>query len=442
MGRLSSALSIVVVIFATLTATAVTYRGTDGTSASERDREVVSTSGALGGAWATRVACGAENARGNNNWPIKTLYDYVPITTDDTLGFYVVYSARTGTGGGIVNNVGIFLFPIDNGEILIYGCGYGMDYRAAYDAVHDAVNTDTVLRSCLGRTPASTPLRFVSPHWHGDHINVEFIHAMENLGYPVVEIAYHWSDDYYINSYYNWRPQDEAKFLVYPDGECAEEIHGYVSPLGKIWFTSRSGHAPGGIDAVIDVRDNPLDRVLILGSVAGGQCPQPPPGTRQTITAHGNVLLQYTPAVIQYGCGLNPPDTLTILNGQPRLGQNLVLGIDQPAGALIRPGALAYLHTSLAPDPAIPCGTPLHLPGMQAPGEGLVSLMPGELLKPVQGSGMWGGHGNPVPCAYPIPNDPVLVGLSIYCQGALIDLAGGAGARVALTDGVELRIAQ
>jgi hypothetical protein len=440
MGRLSYALSIVVVTFAAVTATAITYRGTDGAGDFERDRQPVSMSGAPGGGWAAQVACGAENARDNTNWPIKIGYDFVPIATDDSLGFHVVYSSRVGTGSTIVNNVGIFLFPLVGDEVLVFGCGYGIDYRAAFDAVHDASMTDAVLRGCMGRDPATTKLRFISPHWHGDHINVEFIHAMENFGYSVVEIAYHAHDEYYIHNYYNWRPVDEAKFLVLPDGGCAEEIHSYASPLGKIWFTARSGHAPGCIDAVIDVRGNPRDRVVILGSVAGGVCPDPPAGTRQTIHAHGNTLLQTVASIIGYGCGVNPANSLTVIGGRPRLGEEVVFGLDDPTGTLA-PGALAYLHSSLAPDPAVPCGTTIQLPGLPGTGEGLISLAAGDLLETILAPGVWAGPGYPLPCAYPVPLDGSLVGISVYCQGVLIDATGGPGARLVLTDAAELRIA-
>ena len=385
--------------------------------------------------------CDAENARDNHSWPLKMGTDFVPLTSDDSLGFYVVYSARTTNGTTMNNNVGMFVFEIDGGELVLFGAGYGDTFAALNSAHFDAANMDAMLRNCMGRVPESTPIRFVSPHWHGDHINVEFIHELQALGWPIVDIVFHEDDAPFIYNYYNWTWEDETKFTLLSDGACSEEIASYSSPLGKLWFTARSGHAPGAIDAVIDVRGNTQDRFAILGSAPGGACNSLPPGTRNFIKGHGNVLLSTDPQVVPYGCGINPDGSLTVLNGAPRIGAEVVLGVDDPEGD-VAVGSLPYLWVSTAPDALVPCGSILSLPGMARQGELLLGDDNSSFLAPPRIGAPWAGAGTPSPFLVDLPYDTALVGKSIFYQGAIIDPLGTNGNRIALTEALELRLGQ
>ena len=69
--------------------------------------------------------CAVDDARLNRSTPIKTSADFVPITGDDSLGFYCVYGVKASATGGVGGNVGIFLFELANGEVLLFGSGYG-----------------------------------------------------------------------------------------------------------------------------------------------------------------------------------------------------------------------------------------------------------------------------------------------------------------------------
>ena len=49
---------------------------------------------------------------------------------------------------------------------------------------------------------------------------------------------------------------------------------------------------------------------------------------------------------VPYGCGVNPPGSLTTLSGKPQIGTTWTLGIDNPLGT--QPSGLAFLRISLA----------------------------------------------------------------------------------------------
>ena len=392
--------------------------------------------------------CPAQNARTNSVAPYKTNLDFVPVTTDDSLGFHVAYSGRTSFSGGqsVAFNVGIFLFPLSDGSLLVFGGGYGDPQgagTAANSAAYDVANVDAYVRQCLGQTPQNTPIEFVSPHWHGDHINEDFIRQLASKGYNVRSIWYHEDDDSYIRSYYNWTAAEIAKFKTFPDAGCNVEIGSFQSTLGKIWFIARSGHAPGAIDLVLDVRGNIYDRVLVLGSEAGGNCPTPPPYVRWTHNAHGNVTVPIAPEEVPFGCGLNAPGSLVVLSGQAQLGTTLTVGIDDPRGD-VAPGSIPMLFSSNKPDPNLPCGTPVQLPFMVRTFEILIDTLNGSGFTPPLMGGPWAGPGQPSAIAVAIPLDPSAVGSSFYLQGALFELGGGGSVLTGmmLTEGMELRLAR
>jgi len=257
--------------------------------------------------------CAADNARANAATPTKTNIDFVPIYGDDSLGFYIIYGVRASTTGGVGGNVTISLFELSNGEVLVFGSGYGNIAGAnLFDAAYDMERVDQVIQSCMGRSPATTPLRIVVPHAHGDHVNPSCNRELERLGYTVTEIAYHQDDLGSMNGM-NWTTADKAKFVQIPRATtCLQELRSYASPLGKIWFFERPGHTSGSIDLVIDVRNDPTNRFIVRGSQSSPPC-TPVPGQREILNAHGNAVLTAT------GPSLTGLDTLggTSLGGTP-----------------------------------------------------------------------------------------------------------------------------
>ncbi|MFT7542193.1 MAG: hypothetical protein ACI9K5_003172, partial [Gammaproteobacteria bacterium] len=307
---------------------------------------------------------------------------------------------------------------------------------------YDVANVDAFVRDCLGRIPVNTPIEFVSPHWHGDHINVEFIRELGSAGYPVRGIWFHEDDDANIRSSFSWSSAELALFRTMPDAGCNVEIGTFESSLGKVWFTGRSGHTAGAIDLVLDVRGNPNDRVLLLGSQAGGSCPTPPSGVRWTHNAHGNARITISPEVVPFGCGLNAPDSLTVLEGLPKLGTTMGLGLDDPRGD-VAPGATPMLFASLNADPALPCGTVIQLSVMVRPQELLINSVDGSgFADPLVGL-PWMGPGAPSAVYVSLPLELSAVGSSFYLQGGLFEFGVGSKlAGLSLTEGLELRLAQ
>lgn len=145
------------------------------------------------------------------------------------------------------------------------------------------------------------------------------------------------------------------------------------------------------------------------------------------------------PRVTKYGCGVNPSGSLEILSGQPRLGQTITVGVDNPLGTQA-PGSLSFLSLRFGPDPAFPCGTLLPGWGMDGAGSS------GELLTTLAGPGfliagpLWNGPGQPAPIPVRLPADCELAGLQIYSQGLIIDPVAAMGVSIGLTEAAEMRI--
>jgi hypothetical protein len=237
--------------------------------------------------------CHAANARYNASTAPKTGYDFVPIVPDDSLGFYVVYSARQDDSGtGIGSTANIYVLPLEDEEVLVFGSGWGNTAYAGwalYDADYDVAHVDQVVRYCLGLDPARVRLRFFGPHAHPDHINAAFIKALERAGYTLAEIAFHEGDRATVESL-PWFSHHLGLFHVLGALPCGRELASFPSPLGRIWFTPRPGHTPGSIDLVLDVRGDPAERVLVRGSLPGGAC-APPGGVVLELGAHGTVVV-------------------------------------------------------------------------------------------------------------------------------------------------------
>jgi hypothetical protein len=241
--------------------------------------------------------CAVDNARDNTALPTKTNADFVPITGDDSLGFYCVYGVKASTTGGVGGNVCIYVFELTGGEVLVFGSGYGNTSSNLFDAAYDMERVDQIIRFCMGKAPATTPLRLLAPHGHGDHINPACNRELERLGYRIVEIAFHPGDQALVNGM-AWSAADRALFRILPAGTtCLEELARYSSPLGKLWVLHRPGHTDGSIDLVIDIKDDVTNRFLVRGSQANTPCASLP-GQRETSGAHSNVeLLSIPPAL-------------------------------------------------------------------------------------------------------------------------------------------------
>jgi len=147
---------------------------------------------------------------------------------------------------------------------------------------------------------------------------------------------------------------------------------------------------------------------------------------------HGSVAI--------FGSGINPAGSLSLLSGNAQLGTTLTLGIDNPLGTQA-PGSLPFLAVSIAPMPPFPSGATLPGLGMSsssAPGQLMVNVDPALLVTPLMMGAPWTGPGNPVPMTLNLPLDPALSGLTLYAQGAMVDL--GPGGWLALTDAAMLNL--
>jgi hypothetical protein len=154
------------------------------------------------------------------------------------------------------------------------------------------------------------------------------------------------------------------------------------------------------------------------------------------------VTLEYYAASLAtpYGC-LNPPDSLRVLAGEPRLGSTLVLGVDNPNGTQ-SVGSRPYLYFSRFPAPGYPCGTTLPGFGMGAPGstgEFLIDFGPAARLGRL-GGGPWAGAGQPVAISCPIPADLAYLGLRLYAQAAMFDPLHTTGNRFGMSSALDLTV--
>lgn len=140
-------------------------------------------------------------------------------------------------------------------------------------------------------------------------------------------------------------------------------------------------------------------------------------------------------AVTALGCDQNPAGSLSAV-GTPALGASMQLLVDNPLGTQA-PGALPALALSTT-SLASPCGVPVpgwHMDPLVANGEWLV----GTPLFQLKLGAPWQGAQQPVAFTVAVPDDPSLIGVRVYAQGALVD-PSGVGPSLALTRGLRLRI--
>ncbi len=205
-----------------------------------------------------------------------------------------------------------------------------------------------------------------------------------------------------------------------------------ASGSGTIWYTTDGSDpraAGGGIQPWAQVYGGPI---AVLGSLELRARTRTPSGEWSALNA-GSFAVAVDPS-IRYGCGVNPLESVVLLAGEPRIGQPITIGVDDPLGAH-GAGAATFLAVSGLPDFAFPCGTLLDdfgMAGSNAPGELLVSFL--SPLYVVAGP-PWPGSA-PAQLTLELPYAPNAVGNFLYFQGAVLDAATGLG----LTDAIAVQI--
>ena len=136
----------------------------------------------------------------------------------------MAYSAKQNdTNTDFVGTACMYVLPLDNDEVLIFGGGFGDTWYlpggAFFDADYDVAMIKEAIVACMGRDPANTHVRFLAPHGHPDHITVAFIRALERAGLALSEIAYHEGDRAWIEQL-PWLAHHAALFHVLPDMGC------------------------------------------------------------------------------------------------------------------------------------------------------------------------------------------------------------------------------
>ena len=165
-----------------------------------------------------------------------------------------------------------------------------------------------------------------------------------------------------------------------------------------------------------------------------------PAGTdRVTVTDWIVVTEPLVSTIDPLGCGANPPGSLTVLAGEPRIGTTLTFGVDNPYGTQ-NPGAIARLGVSMQPDASYPCGRSLPRLSMSRSGLDAEILIDLTQLIAVETGEAWTGPGNPAAVSLDIEPDTSLIGLSIYVQGLLIDKRATGGPRIGLAGGFEIKV--
>ena len=219
----------------------------------------------------------------------------------------------------------------------------------------------------------------------------------------------------------------------------------FLDPDGTVKSQEKISDATGGFHGVLDDSDELGSGLGFLGDQDHDGYPELAVGSVRDDDGgldRGAVWilsLQPGPSASAqvYGCGVNPPGSMTILSGVPSLGSTIVFGIDNPIGTQ-SPGSIPALALAASPASEIPCGLIVPGLGMQGDGELLISLR--SRIGPLAVGFPWAGPGMPSPIALGIPADPSLLGLTIYAQGIMYDPTVALGVDFALTDAVELVI--
>lgn len=238
-------------------------------------------------------------------------HEVIPVG-DDGDRFFVVYSSKQGVTGELINNVKVSLFELASEDgvrrALIFGSGYGNRRPDPEKPMVGARNTvgddlaviDGVLRGPMG-LPAGTPIVFVVPHAHIDHINPEFLRELEANEYPVEVVWVHVDDEQPMLTRKDFHWTEHERELVRTFGttgascEQSAEEAGFAleTTIGRVWFRLRPGHSPGAVDLILDHRGDADRRWVMLGSAMAGShgagaCELD--GIRGLFRAHGNTV--------------------------------------------------------------------------------------------------------------------------------------------------------
>jgi hypothetical protein len=195
--------------------------------------------------------------------------------------------------------------------------------------------------------------------------------------------------------------------------------HASTAPSDKLRLQLASTRSGAAVLAWTDLRNGPGD---LFAQAIGSDASLPP--------VRGTELA--------YGCGINPANSLTA-DRPPAFGTVVTVAVDNPA-ATQAPGALPLLLLATAPAPGFPCG-------VSVPGFGLaVGGGPGELLLDPAALGLtvlmppWLGPGQPSSLPFPLPYVTGLLGLSLYLQAALVDLAPAAAVPIGFTSALRWQL--
>lgn len=235
---------------------------------------------------------------------------------------------------------------------------------------------------------------------------------------------------------------------------------GQVSTGGTIDVPIRVGEGEGGFSAILDagdffgtgicalpdLDDNGVDDLVVVapGDADGGDN-----------TGAAWVLLMNglgSPLFAPYSCGMSPPNSLFVLEGEGNAGEDLVMGVDNPFGTQ-SVGSIPFIFIAAMPDPVYVAttadddidptcsGSPLpgfHMAQPGASAELLVNI--GGFWLAVFGEA-WEGPGTPAPVTWTIPNVPAILGQTIYIQGAMFDFDWFPnGVEIGLASATRLRV--
>jgi hypothetical protein len=142
-------------------------------------------------------------------------------------------------------------------------------------------------------------------------------------------------------------------------------------------------------------------------------------------------------SAVPYGCGVNPPGSLVAV-GRPAIGMESGFLLSNPLGTQAA-GLIGAVFLCVQAAPGLPCGVVVPGFGMAGPGangEILVDIGQPNLAL----AGTYGGPGTMMPVSYALPLDKVLLGLPLYAQGAVIDLAPGTPMMFGVSNGLLLTL--
>jgi len=198
--------------------------------------------------------------------------------------------------------------------------------------------------------------------------------------------------------------------------------------MGRIW----SLRYEAGV--VVDAQERTLEldppgpvsfgRILSICEGPGGE----------VYISDDSSIYRIIPAISAFGCGVNPPGSLSA-SGHPAIGESFDVLVDNPLDTQA-PGSVAYVLVSEAATSEFPCGLPVPGWGMSGPG------MAGELLIDmsmiVNSSDGCPWLGEPATITLSISQDPSLIDREFFLQGVVFDMSLGAQVPVALTEALRV----